>query len=493
MKELLRPKFSEENLADSQKHTFVASVISIGEQEIANDIYMSIRLRMLTTNPNKNNMAVTEAFIDDVIKNEEALRCLPLFADIKKIENGDLRGLGHMLDNEGRFHSTQIGSFYSFEKLVEADGIALIGTARVPKRNRKVMEAITKLFAEGNLNFSFEIIARETNRRNGIEYIDAAKGNFLIGMAMVSFPAERSAKALALVAEEDSGKIIEESFKYTRYIEIAEANIDTMRMWVWQAVNTWFADDVTEVGIERLCPDCAILYIYETAQTFKMEYTVTDEGLIITDVYEVKLTRKDGVDELEKSIENTVEVTETVEVVEAEQVEIAEDNVPVEQAEVAEQVEEIKQEEKENVEVAEEPEAEKPEETKAEVAEETEETETVAEVASTESEVEIDAMTKRIEELEQKIEEQKAVIASYELSKNAKRAALIAEVAGLDLDSEEVKVAVAEANFIKIASLVEEIKKDEPQKKEPSKENPFVAEIKLEKHDHSYMFESASK
>ena len=80
---------------------------------------------MLTTKPNLNGVMVTERFIDDIVENQEKYKCIPLCADVRKIESGDLSGLGHMLDSStGVFYSQQIGSFYAFEKATDIHGPA---------------------------------------------------------------------------------------------------------------------------------------------------------------------------------------------------------------------------------------------------------------------------------------------------------------------------------------------------------------------------------
>lgn len=80
--------------------------------------------------------------------------------------------------------------------------MALVGYARVMKRNKRVCKAIGELFAEGALKFSFEISCGtyETLDDDTI-LIDAAENNFIEGMCIVSFPACPEAVALELVAE----------------------------------------------------------------------------------------------------------------------------------------------------------------------------------------------------------------------------------------------------------------------------------------------------
>lgn len=88
--------------------------------------------------------------------------------------------------------------------------MSLLGTARVYKRSRAVCAALCELYDLGLLNFSFEIQYTETKMISGVEYIDAADGNVMIGMTVVSYPAYPESTALLLVArkekEEAGGK-----------------------------------------------------------------------------------------------------------------------------------------------------------------------------------------------------------------------------------------------------------------------------------------------
>lgn len=114
-------------------------------------------------------------------------------------------GLTHRLNKtSGIFESEQIGSFFSFAKEVDNGVISLLGEARIPKRNPKLCETLWKLYEAGALNFSFEILVGNANHQNGITLIDAAEGNELIGMAVVTTPACPEATALKLIAEDDS-------------------------------------------------------------------------------------------------------------------------------------------------------------------------------------------------------------------------------------------------------------------------------------------------
>ncbi len=112
-----------------------------------------------------------------------------------------------MLDAQtGQFQSEQIGSFFSFAKAADEFGVSLIGEARIPKRDLRLCETILRMYEAGALAFSFEIEVACLAETDGIAVIDAAEGNELIGMALVSTPAYPEATALMLVAETEDGK-----------------------------------------------------------------------------------------------------------------------------------------------------------------------------------------------------------------------------------------------------------------------------------------------
>lgn len=177
-----------------------ASVISEIQQS---DIFMTVKARICETPAaNLNGARVTEAFIDEIVGNEKYVG-LPLNADIKALISGKYNRLGHLYDAKtGEFHSTQIGSFYRFEKETFENGCYLVGYARIPKRNKKLSKAISELFADGNLKFSFELSVGEYEEMDDDTIlIDASENNYLEGTAIVTFPACREAVALELVAQ----------------------------------------------------------------------------------------------------------------------------------------------------------------------------------------------------------------------------------------------------------------------------------------------------
>lgn len=72
-----------------------APVIHMAEVE-PNGIYMTVSMRMFSTRPNANGIAVTEAFIDHIVANAAKYVCIPLCADTTQLRHGRVDGLGHM-------------------------------------------------------------------------------------------------------------------------------------------------------------------------------------------------------------------------------------------------------------------------------------------------------------------------------------------------------------------------------------------------------------
>lgn len=180
------------------QQTFVASA-AISEIQ-SSDIYLTVKARLFDLKPNKNHMRVTEAFMDEIVGNEDKYIGIPLCADVRGLI--DHRKIGHMYDAAtGKYYSSFIGSFYHFEKEASDDDVYLVGYARIMKRHEDICAAVNELYCQGRLLFSFEISCRNYRREDGIIVIDADEQNFLEGAAIVSDPACPEAAALQLVAE----------------------------------------------------------------------------------------------------------------------------------------------------------------------------------------------------------------------------------------------------------------------------------------------------
>ena len=181
--------------------TFIASASELQ----TSDLYMTVKATLFTVpEANLNGVRCTHDFLSEIVEHQDKYIGLPLCADVKNLAQGRYEKLGHCYNPvTGTFLTSMIGSFYKFESVAtEDDGEALVGYARILKRNKSVCKAIGELFAEGALKFSFEIAcgSYETLEDQTI-LIDAADDNYLEGMCVVSFPACPEAVALQLVAE----------------------------------------------------------------------------------------------------------------------------------------------------------------------------------------------------------------------------------------------------------------------------------------------------
>lgn len=191
---------------DSRNSMFVlASDVLLAEQQ-TNNQFMSVKMRMQSTNGNKNKQGVTEAFIDEIVANPEKYDCTPLYADKTNLQAGRYGQLGHKFNRiTHTFGTDQVGSFAlnSFEKVKDEFGTCLYGEVRIPKRESDICAAVKEMYDKGILCFSFELTydPEHVIYDGEVMYVDAAETNTLNGMAIVSVPAYPEAVALDQVAE----------------------------------------------------------------------------------------------------------------------------------------------------------------------------------------------------------------------------------------------------------------------------------------------------
>jgi len=252
-----------------------ASHVQLAQER--NRRYMTLSMRMFSTRTNLNGVAVTEGFIDKIVEHAQDYVSMPLCADVRSIERGELRSLGHMYDEDtGLFEAQEIGSYVAFMKVVDEDGtVALNGTARVNRRNPSVVSAIKRLYAEGNLNFSFEIEAGSFEElEDGTILIDAADDNDLMAMAVVSTPAYPEAKAISLVAsktehetenDQTEGEHMNEKIVEPEVVVEEEAVVVTAEEATQEP--TAEAAEVTEVAEDRKEDECAEAEVAEAAES----------------------------------------------------------------------------------------------------------------------------------------------------------------------------------------------------------------------------------
>lgn len=260
--------------------TFVASASELQ----SSDLYMTIKATQFTVpSANLNGVRCTIGFMDEIVEHQDKYIGLPLCADTVNLVKGRYQKLGHCYDPKtGVFSSSIIGSFYRFEKEELDNGeMALVGYARVMKRNKRVCKAIGELFAEGALKFSFEISCGSYEiLDDDTILIDVADNNFIEGMCIVSFPACPEAVALDLVAEINSiGKEADNMTDVIETVEIAEEEQ------VEEAVDT--SDTANGDDSVELAASTETAEVIVTTEHFEREETRAFDTQTGTEVTEV--------------------------------------------------------------------------------------------------------------------------------------------------------------------------------------------------------------
>lgn len=170
-----------------------------------NNIYMTLKMVICTTNTNLNGTKFTEDFIDGVVANQEKFIGTALVVNREKLENEQYDDLTHEF-KDGTLGTDMIGSFVSFEKSDNVDGSkSLVGEARVLKRFPKTCAAISELYQSNSLLFSCEVLVKKyDNVEDNYREVNYHGGlNNLIGNTVVTNPAEVDAKPMLLVASLD--------------------------------------------------------------------------------------------------------------------------------------------------------------------------------------------------------------------------------------------------------------------------------------------------
>lgn len=459
------------------KLIMAASNITVSELK-SNRKYFSVSMRMFSTRANLNKCAVTEAFIDEIIANKSDYVCMPLCADVSKLKRKDYRGLTHMYDRTtGTFLADEIGSFYDYEKVSDEFGVSLIGYARINKRSQLVCEAIQELYENNALNFSFEISAGEVNVVNGIHIVDASEENELTAMAVVSVPAYPESKALELVAEADD--VIR--FYANANMQISEVDIETVKLRFHELLYEIIGEKKYYLNVLLFCHDCVILYDYQDGCTYKVEYMMDNDDLIIKDFYKVDFMRSEGSEKEmndEMKISGVKVTTEEIvaEVKEVVEVAVAEETVAEAEAPI------VTSEENTDV-VAEEVAAE------TEVTEEKEEVESEPENDSEEApenteddEDEVAELKKRCAELEAQVEALNSIKAELDAIKEAQIKAEFdakkenlrkyAEGEGLSIKEDVIAEAIENLNY---EAIVAEVTANKSKAKESKKNEGYFA------------------
>ena len=206
---------------------------------------------------------------------------MPLTADVGRLARGLDIGLTHMYNDETQeFKAPQIGSFYEVHRVEDEHGVSLVGTARISKRDANVTNKLIEMYNMGRLKFSFEIWASELYEEDGVTVVDAAPGNQLTAMAVVTTPALPAAVALNLAAEVD---------------------VNAFRDKVWGLITKLdFYAECVWMGLEY-----AVVYRGDTGKMYRIDYHMEDNQLVSDDMYEVVFARNE-VNNMDKKLEAAV-------------------------------------------------------------------------------------------------------------------------------------------------------------------------------------------
>lgn len=342
----------------------------------------------------------------------------------------------------------------NFRVETEDDVDYLRATARIPKREAEICEAVTEMFNEGLLCFSFEVkyLTEDTHiAEGGARIIDVGPHNALTGCAIVSVPACREAVALDLVAElKDGGELTATERGETMPKEQMTAEV---------------IEEEVQVAEEAVA---------ENAPADEENKAETEEAVAedAADENDTQDDKEDGEDD--KDDDAVAEVV--MHAVETEQVYHKGNpdwNEPdTVRTTVTETVVETVEDEENGEAVAE-------SETPVVVAEEDEKDRKIAELETRIAELEV---------IEGKYNEIMKAEAEKALAEKQAKAKAFAEKQGLDVSDVAVAEAINALDYAKIAELtMAQVKGDEPEtKEEPAKTITLASYIELDVGENTY-------
>lgn len=294
----------------------------------SNDVYMIVDLIILTSDVNRNKVRFTEDFIDSIVENQEFYLGTPVVAETNKLENKKYKNLTHAFD--GNFHTEQIGSFISFSSKEEGGVSYLLGQARIEKRYVKTCEAIKELYAQGDLKFSCEVLVGKYIEQEGYQDIPADEDNNLIGVCVVSRPAEVRATAYALIAEalncdlggESMKKSYKDFFQDTLiHVELSELDLGQLQKKVFNKLNEQMGEDLWDYYATDFLMSGIVLQHRNNGDYYKVDYTVDGDDVSLSEMYKVHkvyLPAEKTVEEMEEKIEElSQEIKEKDEIIES--------------------------------------------------------------------------------------------------------------------------------------------------------------------------------
>lgn len=448
-------------------------VISIGEQQIGNNLFLVIDFALNDTKVNLNAVQYSEAFLTNISDNSNDYAGLPLKVDLKKLISGNTSNLTHNYSSQtGKFYNQMIGSFTSFYTIGEGDSLELCGQVRIPKEFDEACQVIQELYDTNSLFVSYEIyVGKYTTINNGeVKYVDKDPDNYLAAYSIVSQPAVVSAKALALVAEimEKGGEtVLEKKYTQEQFIadfkriskikEIAELSYDQVLINLYNQLKTALGDDYWNFSIEDRGVDFLIMESYADGSLIRIDFNVDGDTVVILDVYPV--TRSyDPINNNEDDEGGTGSMEKTAEQLRAEIAE-ANANLKIKEAELASKVKELEDKDKE---LASKDEVIAAKET--EIAEKVKQTETLS--------ASVLEKDNKVKELESVNEKYNTLVAEKTAKENEVKKTELAEKYGKLLPKEilaetEIAEALDKLDETKLSAKVVEIALETASKKEP--------------------------
>jgi len=180
---------------EHKKYQLASKVTKLSD---VNNRYIELEMFVSDTDANLNSVLTTKEFLE---KRYSTLETMPLQVDRSMLESGYVNSLSHNWDGES-LNTDSIGTFVeSWLSYKEDDDeyVAMYAKARIWKRYKETVSAIKELYEDGNLKFSWELLAYEVEE--GSDGIDRIIDGELEAHCIVSQPAYgEKAKATKLVA-----------------------------------------------------------------------------------------------------------------------------------------------------------------------------------------------------------------------------------------------------------------------------------------------------
>jgi len=258
----------------------------------SNDVFMTLKMIVCTSDVNLNKARFTEDFITNY---GSTLKDQPLTVDREELEAGNYDSLTHLFDPySNELKTDPIGVIVETWSEKDDDGIfVLYATAKIWKRFPETCMAIMGLHSSENLRFSCEVLVEDEIKNNDGTY-DITKGAF-IGHTIVSFPAEVRAKSQLLVAEALNSDIKKEASNLSDEVKVeevveteeeiveekvekSELSFEQITEMIWNKLN---ADDKYKYWIMRVYENYVIVQSNEDGKLYKLTYSIEESEIML--------------------------------------------------------------------------------------------------------------------------------------------------------------------------------------------------------------------